>query len=53
MMRLNMEMTGEYTRVADQVTFAALNLFVLCLLSHGLDEDRALSSAPAYAIRSR
>ena len=40
MKRLNMEMTGEYTRVADQGLHAALNL-LLYVCSYGLDEDRA------------
>ena len=45
MMRLNMEMTGEYTRVADQGLHAALNLlFYVC--SYGLDEDRAYEFGP-------
>ena len=40
MKRLNMEMTGEYTRVADQGLHAALNL-LLYVCSYGLDENRA------------
>ena len=45
MKRLNMEMTGEYTRVADQGLHAALNLlFYVC--SYGLDEDRAYEFGP-------
>ena len=45
MKRLNMEMTGEYTRVADQGLHAALNL-LLYVCSYGLDEDRAYEFGP-------
>ena len=45
MKRLNMEMTGEYTRVADQGLHAALNL-LLYVCSYGLDENRAYEFGP-------
>ena len=40
MRRLNMEMTGEYTRIADQGLHSALNLLIY-VLSYWLYDDRA------------
>ena len=45
MRRLNMVMTGEYTRIADQGLHSALNL-LLYVCSYGLDENRAYEFGP-------
>ncbi len=45
MRRLNMEMTGEYTRIADQGLHAALNL-LLYVCSYGLEENKAYDFGP-------
>ncbi len=45
MRRLNMEMTGEYTRIADQGLHSALNL-LLYVCSYGLEEDKAYDFGP-------